>query len=144
MPGESFYPAYRSAPFASLAGHLSRFSHIRPPARQGEHLIWDNFSNGQKCHISRPKPDRTDAMRYHFDFNDGVETFHDAEGHELADHLAAYRHATTFLVEAATDLLPRTVGDRRIEVSAREATGIAILKMSILFEARFLAKDQLN
>ena len=25
-----------------------------------------------------------------------------------------------------------------------EATGIAILKMSILFEARFLAKDQLN
>ena len=95
-------------------------------------MIWDNFSKGQKCQISRLKPDTTDAMRYHFDLHDGVETFHDAEGHELADHLAAYRHATTFLVETVTDLLPRTVGDRRIEVSAREGdhyhpTGLAKL-----------------
>ena len=88
--------------------------------------------------------DGPDAVRYHFDLHDGVEIFLDTEGHELADHAAAYKHATIFLLEAAAELLPRTVGDRRIEVSARGESGTAILKMSILFEPRFLAKDQLN
>ncbi|MDB5506806.1 MAG: hypothetical protein JWR75_1444 [Devosia sp.] len=73
--------------------------------------------------------------RYFFDSDDGDDRIVDDEGLELPDDQAAYKEASTAIVELAKDRIPADGPLRHLQMWVRNEEGLSVHILTLKFEA---------